>query len=143
MVMTMPTMNGKTVARAAGAATMAAPYVRRLIRDQQLRDSVRDLIQAANHLYSELSDEDRLHKLVNDDQVRKDVDQILEAAQHAGRRVIRPRRRTNWMAIAIVGGIAGGIAALIVYPRSRRGVVSVVSRGQQTVGNVIPMRKAA
>ena len=118
----MAMMDTRRVVRAAGVASAAAPYVRRLMSDESLREELRSLIRSANHLYDELSRNDTIDKLINDDNIRKDIDRMLESMQKAGRLATARRRGPNWLAIAIVGGVAGGIAALLVYPRTRRGI---------------------
>ena len=128
----MARMDSRRVIKAAGVASAAAPYVRRLMSDESLRDELRSLIRSANHLYEELSRNDTIDTLLNDDSIRKDVDRMLESMQKAGRLATARRSGPNWLAIAIVGGVAGGIAALLVYPRTRRGIqgaYSTVRRG--------------
>jgi hypothetical protein len=146
MVMTMARMmDGRSMAKAAGAASAAAPYIRRMMSDEELRQSVRDLANSASHLVRELQSEDRLHKLVDDKRVRKDVDEMLDAMQHAGRRIVKPRR--NWAMTFLWIGVAGGVVALLVWPRSRRQVTKVASEGvskvRQRGDNVVPMDQAA
>lgn len=127
----MAVMDSRRVIRAAGAASAAAPYVRKLMSDERLRDELRTLIRSATHLYEELSSDDALDKLLKDDRIRKDVDQMLESLQKAGQLAITRRRGPNWMAVAIVGGIAGGIATLLVYPRTRHGIQSAYSTARR------------
>jgi hypothetical protein len=104
--------------QAAGAASAAAPYVRRIMTDDRLRDDVRTIVNSAKHLYDTLAG-DGVSRLLDDD-IRKDVDQIMEAAQEAGDRVLRPRR-TNWAAWIAAGAfVVGAIAGAVVYKPSRR-----------------------
>jgi hypothetical protein len=111
--------NSKTVAKAAGAATVAAPYVRALASDEELRGTLRDLAKAVNHLYG-VSREDGLRTLATDESVRKDVDRIVASLQESVRRVAedtRPRRHWGrWMMIIGIGSAAAGA---IFFWRSR------------------------
>jgi hypothetical protein len=103
--------------QAAGAASAAAPYVRRIVTDDRLRDDVRTIVNSAKHLYDSLAGEGA-SKLLDDD-IRKDVDRIMEAAQEAGDRVLHPRR-TNWAAWIAVGAVVvGAIAGAVIYKPSR------------------------
>jgi hypothetical protein len=126
-------MDGTRVMKAAGVASTAAPYVRRLMKDEQLREELRNLIRSATHLYQELSKDDTLDRLLKDDSIIKDVDRMLESMQKAGRRAMAPQRGVNWLAIAIVGGVAGGIAALLLYPRTRHGIQGGIQGAYTTV----------
>jgi hypothetical protein len=126
-MMTMAMMDGKRVVKAAATASAAAPYVRKLISDESLREELRTLIRSASHLYDELSKEDTVDRFLKDDGIRKDIDSILESVQKAGQRAMAKERSVNWMAIAIVGGVAGGLAALLAYPRTRHGIQGAYS----------------
>lgn len=117
----MAQMRGRQVLRAAGAAGVAAPYLRRMMKDADLRDDMRNLAAAAGHLYSELSREDRMRRLVNDRRIRKDVDEILESMQDAGQRIMKPRR--HWGRNLLIVSAAGGTAAVFIYPRTRKMVL--------------------
>ncbi len=129
----MALMDNSRMWKAAGAAAAAAPYVRRLMGDERLRNELRTLIKSATHLANELSNDDTMDKLLKDDAIVKDVDKMLLAMQKAGRRAMAQRRSTNWMAIAIVGGVAGGIVALLMYPRTRHGIQTGVTTAYSTV----------
>ena len=115
--------NARRVTNAAGAATVAAPYLRRVMSDEQVRDDLRTMASAAGRLFGELSSDDRIRKLVTDDSLRRDVDAILGAMQDAGKRVIQPKRRTNWGPILFWGGLAGAVAAVFAVPQSREAVL--------------------
>ena len=123
----MAMMDRSRAIKAAGTAAAAAPYVRRLMRDDRLRTELRNLIKSASHLYSELSGGDTMDTLLKDDSIRKDIDHILASMQKAGQRAVKQRRGTNWMAIAIVSSVAGAITALLAYPRTRHGIQSTAS----------------
>ena len=114
----MASDNRVRMLKAAGAASAAAPYVRRIMSDEELRDDLRRIIRSARHLYDQLSDEG-VSKLLDDD-VRKDVDKIMEAVQGAGERIVAPRRSHTgaW----VVGGtlIGAAVAGLLIYPTTRR-----------------------
>jgi hypothetical protein len=126
----------RQVMKAAGAASAAAPYLRRAMADEHVRDDLRTMLAAANRLYRDAVAEDRLRRLVTDDRLPREIDHMVEALQDAGRRVIKPRRRTNWTAIIVVGGLVG--AGAMAWPRSRNAIIRFVrgtgSRASQTVG---------
>lgn len=121
----MAMMDRTRMLRAAGAAGVAAPYVRRLMSDERLRDELRNLIGSATHLYNELSNE-KMDKILKDDKIRKDIDSMVESMQKAGQRAMKQRRGTNWFGITLVSGIVGAVVALLVYPRTRHSIQSAV-----------------
>jgi hypothetical protein len=113
----------RRVTRAAGAASAAAPYVRRAIGDEQVRDDLRAAATAVRHLIDEFTGDDGARRLVTDARVRRDVDEILEAMQDAGRRVLQPRRQVPWGWIFFWGSLAGAVAAAFAVPQSRAAIL--------------------
>ena len=114
--------NRAKVMRAAGAASAAAPYVRRIMSDSELRDDLRALVIAGHHLYEGLT-ENGVSKLLEDD-VRTDLDHIVSSLQAASERVIRPQRSTR-LAAWVIGGtlIGGAVAGLLIYPGTRKPIL--------------------
>jgi hypothetical protein len=115
---------GRQIAKAAGAATAAAPYMRRLVDDQELRESLRSVFRSASRLYDELDADDRFRRILTDDHIRKDVDHMLEAMQDAGRRVVRPRR--NWGRIVLATTLAGALTMIALYAPARTRVMDAM-----------------
>ncbi len=117
--------NRARVLRAAGAASAAAPYVRRIVSDDELRSDLRTLIVAGRHLYEGLT-ANGVSKLLEDD-VREDLDRIVASLQAASERVIRPRRSSHWGAWVIGGALIGGaVAGLLIYPGTRKPLLRAV-----------------
>jgi hypothetical protein len=114
--------NRARVLRAASAASVAAPYVRRIMRDDELRNDIRTLVTAGQHLYEGLT-ENGVSKLLEDD-VRGDLDRIVSSLQAASERVIRPRRSTRLAAWVIGGTLIGtAVAGLLIYPGTRQPIL--------------------
>jgi hypothetical protein len=114
--------NRAKVLWAAGAASAAAPYVRRILSDDELRGDLRGLIVAGRHLYEGLTTEG-MSKLLDDD-ARKDLDHMVAALQDASERVVRPRRRSHWGSWLIGGTLIGGVVAgLLIYPGTRKPIL--------------------
>jgi len=121
--------NRARVLRAAGAASAAAPYVRRIMKDDELRDDLRTLIVAGRHLYDGLT-ENGVSKLLDDD-IRKDLDHIVASLQGASERVIRPRRSSHWAAWVVGGTLIGGaVAGLLIYPGTRQPLLRALGMSQ-------------
>lgn len=110
------------MARYAGTASAVAPIVRRLARDDELRDDLRVVLEAARKLYDDLSSEEPLkitRKIFTDTDVRKQIDKALEAIEDAGS-LVRQARTPNraWLGWLIAGGVIGGVAALFFTPKT-------------------------
>jgi hypothetical protein len=113
--------NRAKVLWAATAASAAAPYLGRILSDDELRGNVRGLIVAGGHLYEGLAT-DGVSKLLDD--ARKDLDRMVAALQDASQRVVRPRRRSHcgsWL----VGGtlIGAALAGLLIYTGTRKPIL--------------------
>lgn len=113
----------RRVTKAAGAATAAAPYVRRAVSDEQVRDDLRTAATAVRHLIDGFTGDDGARKLVTDARLRRDVDEILDAMQDAGRRVLQPRRQVPWGWVFFWGSLAGAVAAAFAVPQSRAAIL--------------------
>lgn len=113
----------RRVTKAAGAASAAAPYLRRALTDEQVRDDLRSVATAARHLVDEFSSDDRVRRLVTDTGVRREVDDIITAMQDAGKRVLQPRRQVRWGWIFVWGSLAGAVAAVVAVPQSRAAIM--------------------
>jgi len=118
----------RRVTKAAGAATAAAPYVRRAISDEQVREDLRSAATAVRHLVDEFTGDDPVRRLVTDAGVRRDIDEILEAMQDAGRRVLQPRRRVPWGWVFFWGSLAGAVGAVFAVPQSRAAILRAFDR---------------
>jgi len=127
--------NRARVLRATRAASAAAPYVRRIMGDDELRRDLRTLIVAGRHLYEGLSTHGA-STLLGDD-VRKDLDRVVASLQDASERVIRPRRSSHWGSWLIGGTLIGGaVAGLLIYPGTRQPILRAVgmSDGEPWIG---------
>ena len=113
--------NRAKVLGAASAASAAAPYVRRVLSDDELRGDLRGLIAAGRHLYEGLTT-DGFSKLLDDD-ARKDLDRMVAALQDASERVVRPQRSSHWGSWLVGATLIGAaIAGLLIYPGTRKSI---------------------
>jgi gas vesicle protein len=107
-------MNKKTD-RLSDAATNVRPYVERALKDEELRDNVRQAFQAAKEVYGELSSKGQVSKAaayaVTDREVQENLRTAVDELRHAAARIQgheeEPHRGRN--TALLVTGIAIGI----------------------------------
>jgi gas vesicle protein len=136
----------KKAGTAAGAATAAAPYVRRLMSDHELRSAVQDLGGLAERLYEELSDgENRLQDSSMAETLKQQAGRVVDSVQHTARRMTgaerreekrrEEQRRRNRLTVLFGAGVgllaAGLAAALLLYPRSRKSLARVAEQTRE------------
>ena len=107
-------MNKKTD-RLSDAAANARPYVERALKDEELRDNVRQAFQAAKEVYGELVSKGEVKKAatyaVTDREIQENMRTAVEELRHAASRVqgqedeVHRGRNTA----LLVSGIALGI----------------------------------
>jgi hypothetical protein len=107
-------MNKKTD-RLSDAATNVRPYVERALKDEELRDNVRQAFQAAKEVYGELVSKGQVSKAatyaVTDHEVQENLRTAVDELRHAAARMQgteeEPHRGRN--TALLVSGIALGI----------------------------------
>jgi hypothetical protein len=116
----------QTIGRVTGVAATTAPTVRRLARDEKLRDDVADLIRSANNLATHVRSDKRL---------ARDARDLVRSAQSGAdhlRGDLRPRRilRTLFIGTGLLI-TSFGIGIALAWPRSRRTVLRVADQTTQ------------
>jgi len=107
-------MNKKTE-KLSDAATNVRPYVERALKDEELRDNVRQAFQAAKEVYGELASKGQVSKaathVVTDREVQENLRTAVDEIRHAAARIQgheeAPHRGRN--TALLVTGIALGI----------------------------------
>jgi uncharacterized protein (UPF0335 family) len=83
-------MNKKTE-RLSDAATNVRPYVERALKDEELRDNVRQAFQAAKEVYGELVSKGQVSKAathaVTDHEVQENLRTAIDELRHAAARI--------------------------------------------------------
>jgi len=120
-----------TKERAAAAAAGARPYVERALRDQELRDNIRNAYTSARAVYDELSSRRRVSdaatQLAQDKDVQDDLRRAVEELRNAAGRVQNvkrgapePARSARNGAILLFGIALGILLNPITGPTVRR-----------------------
>ena len=127
----------QTIGRMTGVAATTAPRVRRLARDEELRDDVADFIRSANSLMSHVRSDRRLQR-----DVRHLVGSAQSGADHL-RGDLRPRRFMRSLFIGTGLLIASfGIGVAFAWPRSRRSVLRVADQTTQRANATVQRANA-
>jgi hypothetical protein len=108
-----------TKERVAGAAASARPYVERALRDQELRENVRNAYASARVVYDQLASRrkvaDAASQLASDKDVQYELRNAIEELRNAAARVQGVRRgapepaRAARNGVILLAGIALGI----------------------------------
>ena len=98
-------------ARDTVSAAGSNPYLRRLIEDEDLRDSVRDAVDAARDAYERLSSNGNvIDTAIDDKKVHKDLKTAAQNLRDASGRLRGEEKKRHWgrlIVIAILGAVAG------------------------------------
>ncbi|MDX6381172.1 MAG: hypothetical protein QOI57_2196 [Rubrobacteraceae bacterium] len=106
----------------AGALSGVRPIAERLLYDDDLRDNIRTLIDAAREIVDEVSDEspaDIVTKLWDDPKLRSEVEAVAEAVQEGSKRIQGQRVRSGgrFRKLLLILLLAGG-AFLFLSPKT-------------------------
>lgn len=123
-----------------GAASSARPYVERALRDQELRDNIRNAYASARAVYEELSSRRRMSDAASQLAVDKDIHDEIRSAidelRSASRRVKdvknaapEPARAAKQSIILMFGILVGLLLNPITGPALRRAI------GRKLFGN--------
>jgi hypothetical protein len=119
-------MAKSTKARRARDAVGAAgnnPYLRRMIEDEDLRDSVRDAFDAARNAYARLSSNGSvIDTAIDDKKVHKDLKTAAENLRDASNRLRGEQKKRHWGRMFVIG-IAGAVLALALSEGLRKAVL--------------------
>jgi hypothetical protein len=112
------------------AALSAKPFVERALRDEELRENIRNAYTSARAVYAELGSRKRMSdaaaQLANDKDVQDDLRKAVEELRNAANRVQRVKRqsepeRAARNALILLAGITLGILFNpITGPSARR-----------------------
>jgi len=110
-------------ARDAVGAAGDNPYLRRLMEDEELRESVRNAFDAAKDAYERLSRNGSvIDTAIDDKKVHKDLKQTAENLRDASNRLRGKEKKRHWGRIIIIG-LAGAALALVLSEGLRKAVL--------------------
>jgi hypothetical protein len=101
-------------ARETAKSAGSNPYVRRLIEDQELRNSVREAFEAARHAYQRVSNgKGPVKALTEDKKVHRDLRTAAESLREASDHLRGRRRRRPFGRLLVIALIGAGLALVI------------------------------
>jgi hypothetical protein len=110
-------------ARDAVGAAGDNPYLRRLMEDEELRDSVRNAFDAAKDAYERLSRNGNvIDTAIDDKKVHKDLKHAAENLRAATHRLRGKEKKRRWGRLIVIG-LAGAALALILSEDLRKAVL--------------------
>ena len=122
----MPKSTRAQRARDAVGAAGNNPYLRRLIEDEDLRDSLRDAVDAARDAYSRLSSNGSvIDAAIDDKKVHRDLKAAAENLRDASQRLRGEERKRRWGRLVLVA-VIGAILALVLSGGLRKALLDAM-----------------
>ena len=98
-------------------------YLRRLMEDEDLRDSVRDAFEAARDAYDRLSSNGSvIDTAIDDKKLHKDLKETAENLRDASNRLRGQEKKRHWGRLILIG-VAGAVLALVISEDLRKAVL--------------------
>jgi hypothetical protein len=117
---------GATKARNAVGSVGDNPYLRRLMEDDDLRDSLRDALDAARDAYDRLSSNGSvIDTAIDDKKVHKDLKTAAENLREASNRIRGKEKKRRWGRLLLIA-VAGATLALVLSEDLRKAVLDKV-----------------
>jgi hypothetical protein len=113
-------------ARSAAASATSNPYLKRIVEDEELRDSVVTAFEAARHAYDRLSSNGNVvDTMIDDKKVHKDLKEAAENLRDASNRLRGKQRKRHWGRIILIA-MAGAVLALALSEDLRKAVLDAL-----------------
>ena len=113
-------------ARSAATSATSNPYLRRIVEDEDLRDSVVTAFEAARDAYDRLSTNGSvIDTAIDDKKVHKDLKLAAENLRDASNRLRGKQRQRRWGRLILIG-IAGAVLALALSEGLRKAVLDAL-----------------
>ena len=115
----------KQSARKAGEAASSLrsnPYVQRLIEDEDLRDNIREAVEAARDAYTRIANGKGPAAIMEDKKVQKDLRHAAESLREASEQ-LRGKRRKSRLGRIILIALIGAIIAVLLSEDIRKALL--------------------
>ena len=113
-------------ARGAVSSVTDNDYVKRLVEDEDLRDSIRDAFEAARDAYERLSSNGSvIDTAIDDKKVHKDIKEAAENLRDASNRIRGQEKERHFGRLLLIAFV-GAVLALIISEDLRKGLLDKV-----------------
>ncbi len=120
--MAKSTTRAKRAKNAVGSAGQN-PYLRRLVEDEDLRNSVKDAVEAVRDAYERLSSNGSvIDTAIDDKKVHKDLKTAAENLREASTRIRGEEKKRRWGRLILIA-VAGAALALVISEDLRKAVL--------------------
>jgi hypothetical protein len=110
-------------ARQAAQSAGSNPYVRRLIEDAELRNSVKEAFDAARHAYKRMSNgKGPVRAVTEDKKVQRDLRSAAESLREASDRLRGRTKKRHWGRLLVIA-LAGSVLAIALSEDLRKAVL--------------------
>jgi hypothetical protein len=112
-----------TRARDAARSAGSNPYLKRLVEDEELRESIKTAFDAARKAYSRMSNGNGpVNAVIDDKKVHRDLKTAAENLRDASDRLRGKQRDSHWGRVILIG-LAGAALAIILSEDLRKAVL--------------------
>jgi hypothetical protein len=112
-----------TRARKAVGSAADNQYLRRLMEDEELRDSVRDAFEAARDAYARLSSNGNvIDTAIDDKKLHRDLKETAENLRDASNRLRGKQKERHWGRLIMIA-FAGALLAIILSEDIRKALL--------------------
>ena len=119
----MPKSTKAIRARNAVGSAADNPYLKRIMEDEDLRESVKDAFESARDAYERLSSNGNvIDTAIDDKKVHKDLKATAENLREASVRLRGKQKKRHWGRLLVIG-IAGAVLALALSEGLRKSVL--------------------
>ena len=113
-------------ARDAAAKAGSNPYLKRIVEDEELRDSVVTAFEAARDAYDRLSSNGSVvDTAIDDKKLHKDLKTAAENLREASNRLRGQEQKRRWGRILLIG-IAAAVLAIVLSEDLRKSVLDTL-----------------
>jgi hypothetical protein len=110
-------------ARDAASSVSSNPYLKRIIEDEELRESIKTAFDAARHAYERMSNGNGpVNAVIDDKKVHRDLKTAAENLRDASDRLRGKQRDSHWGRVILIG-LAGAALAIILSEDLRKAVL--------------------
>jgi hypothetical protein len=106
----------------AASSLRSNPYVQRLIDDDELRENLRDAVEAARDAYARISNGKGPTAILEDKKVQKDLRQAAESLREASEQ-LRGKRKKSRLGRIILIALLGAIIAVLLSEDIRKALL--------------------